>query len=816
MHHTSRTVALVCALLVGIALSASAEFSQYDTATYDYFALGAPKFVKTDYIDLNKVTEISKFRSYAGHDYSDFIEFGSADAYKFAGYGPIESCRNMKHYYVPPDDNTVIRAPVSGVISRIFEEELGTQIHITSDVQPAFTFAIFHVVTPAKVEVGMRVEEGQVLGHHWGQQTFSDMAVMVHTPKGYHLISYFETMTDDLFATYQARGIATREQMSISKETVDADLNRCSEFSSDPTVAANFVSLTGGAATQTITVPSDFNAVHHVGDTYTAKATASSGLPVTLVSNAPKVCAVQGLTVQYRRAGTCFLNFVQNGDATTFSAQSGYYYTVVVPVGAGFTGRPNVGAVFPLSATGSQSFLRFIATYIGGAVSLTLTDAATGQDKIHWTSPAIAPYTAPQFSIADIEATAPADYKRPAMYGLRIESTTTLPGTMQHVLYHPADGTITNLSTCDAGVGPPATNFYGNVHTSKLSGFPSTILYHNTSAFDFLNVYITAYDAATAARYGSYTIDVSKIALNAPVMPLNSGTVLPIATFEQTLKITPAGNHYTMVMSTVPAGGFFQHLVTNTQAGVIADMTTVCNLTGGAMAAPGVPLRGGGLFGTTQAASQSFLRFFNAGTTAGPVNLTLYDMATGNSVGQWTSPTLAPGAELQKQIGDIESALGASPKDYYDFRIDTDIDGYFQHVLWRSTDGTLTNLSTCQQGTTADPFTLLGVHSSLVAAQGYQSVINITNTGAAAQTVTLGITDARDGTRIGTYKTAAIPAGGQLLLDAGAIEAAAKITPNAAMFHYIVKADPFTGFLQHLVNNQRSGVITDMTTVCAM
>jgi hypothetical protein len=149
----SVTRLLLAIVLCALTQTASAEFSIYDTQTYDYLGRGAPKFVKTDYIDLNKVTQISKFRSFAGHNYSDFIQFGS-DAIKIQ-FKAVESCVSMKHYYSPPDANAVIRAPVSGVISRVFEEELGTQIHITSDAQPAFTFSIFHIVTPTPVAVGV-------------------------------------------------------------------------------------------------------------------------------------------------------------------------------------------------------------------------------------------------------------------------------------------------------------------------------------------------------------------------------------------------------------------------------------------------------------------------------------------------------------------------------------------------------------------------------------------------------------------------------------------------------------------------------------
>lgn len=796
-------------MLCALTPAASAELTQYDTQTYDYLALGAPKFVKTDYIDLNKVTQISKYRSYAGHNYSDLVQFGNADAIKIP-FKAVETCVSMKHYYAQPDVNTTIRAPVSGVISRVFEEELGTQIHITSDVQPAFTFSIFHINTLKPAVVGDRVEEGQVLGTHYSQYTFSDIAVAVHTPTGYHLISYFETLTDEVFATYQARGIATRESMIIPREITDANRATCGPFTSDPNAGTNFVKMTGGAATQTISATSMPN-FFHPGDTRTYSATASSGLPVKLSTSAPKVCAVQGLTVTYRRPGTCVMQFVQEGDANTFPTSAyGTLVTVAAPE-QDYAGRPRLGVVYPPAATGAQSYLRFVAGYAGGTVTLTLTDAATGRDKLTWTSAQIAALSAPQVSIAEIEATAPAGYQRPSLYGLRIENATTLSGSIQHILYRPADGTVTNLTLCDSGFGRP-TSFLGNVHTTRLAGFPSTIVSHNATAFDFFNFSMSPYDAATGKALGASYF------LRPDNMPRDSGTLVTVDEIERLTKIgTPAVNHYLLTTNATPNYPFFQHLVDNTRVGVIADMTAVCSLGGGGIAPPGAAVRGGALFGSTQGASQSYLRFYNAGTSAGPVNLTLYDMATGANLGQWVSPMVAPGAELQTDVAAIERALGFTPRGYYEFKAETAIDGYLQHVLWRSSDGTLTNLSVCQDGTGADPFTLIGVHSSLLAAMGYQSVVTLISTGAAAQTVTLGIYDARDGRKLGTYAAAALPGGGQRLIDVSTIEAAARITPTAAAPHYIIKADtPFTGFLQHMVNNLRNGVVVDMTAQCAM
>ena len=68
---------------------------------YDLDRLGVPRFVNTNYIDLENIFQISKFRSSAGHDYSD----------------DIERCRSMKHYFMRPDASAAIRN-VAGELTR--------------------------------------------------------------------------------------------------------------------------------------------------------------------------------------------------------------------------------------------------------------------------------------------------------------------------------------------------------------------------------------------------------------------------------------------------------------------------------------------------------------------------------------------------------------------------------------------------------------------------------------------------------------------------------------------------------------------------
>lgn len=792
-------------VLFALAGPARAEFSQYDTATYDINALGVPKFLNTNYIDMRKITKITKFRSAVGHDYSDATQFGPNEDMK--GFGPVESCRSMKHYFVQPDATTDIYAPTGGIVSRIFEEGLGTQVHITSDAQPAFTIIIFHVRGDAPFAVGQKITEGQHLGKHFTENTYSDIAVAVHTPTGYHLISYFEILTDAAFAVFKAKGIASPSDVIIPRAERDAAPLCVAGFNSPP---SDFVAVTPGAATQTVTLKTPLKSTYHLGDApYKIETTSSSGLPVTVLSSTFKTCALgPDGTVTWRRPGYCAFTLSSPTDANTFAYGPVEYGATVLAAGAPEPAPPRLGGVYPTSASGPQSYIRFVNTGAAGTVTLTLTNAGTGQSLLTWTSPSIPAFAAPQYPISTLESAAPAGFVRPAMYGIRVEPATTVTGYLQHVLYHPADGTLTNASTCDSGV-TTAGRFIGNVHSSYLGGlgYPSSIVLHNVSGIGGLYEFLEAYNAGTGASLGDY--------FHGPIQ-MNGGAFISAAQLESGARFT-AGTllHYVVNLSSYYFG-FPQHLVTNQRSGAIVDMTAVCALDGKSKSYAAITLYAGALYSGSQGSSLSFLRFYNAGAFAGTVSVSLYDPGTGQNLGTWTSPSIAPDAEQQVDIGTIETAIGLVKRPNYEFSIDSVFDGYFQHVLYRPGDGTVTNLSTCKGAVSADPRTLIGVHSSLLGAGGFPSTIVVNNTDIAAAKITLGIYDARDGAKLGTYVTDTIAAGGQARVDVGAMEAAARITPTA-QYHYVIKAElTGAGFLQHLVNNQKVGIITDMTTVCLM
>lgn len=202
-------------------------------ALYDLVASGVPRIVTRDYIELGKIARVSRFRSGFGHDYAD-------DA---------ERCRSMKHYFQPVSSldwsRIVITSPVTGTISAIMDEQtFGKQLRLAPAGLSGVSVIIFHVTPDPSVAVGTSLAAGDRLGTHVGSATMSDVAIQLDTPGGRRLVSYFDAMTDEVFAGYQARGAASRAALVIPAGERDASPLSCSGGAfQDAGTLPNWVSL---------------------------------------------------------------------------------------------------------------------------------------------------------------------------------------------------------------------------------------------------------------------------------------------------------------------------------------------------------------------------------------------------------------------------------------------------------------------------------------------------------------------------------------------------------------------------------------------
>jgi virginiamycin B lyase len=502
---------------------------------------------------------------------------------------------------------------------------------------------------------------------------------------------------------------------------------------------------------------------------------------------------------------TLSINGTTRGIATGSDGNIWYTDSAANKVGR-LTLRPvRQGAVFSTAQDSSRSFLRFANTgTAAGRVGVSLLNPTTGALVNYWTSASIAPNASAQIYIDTIEKAGNAAFAKPQHYSVAVWPH--MEGYVQHVLWKPSDGTLTNLSTCDTGVTATQAQLL-NVHSTLLDqGYPSAIAISNTGSAA-ASAQLGIYDAVSGSKLGAFT--TSSIAAGGQV-------TVDIAALEAGAGVSPGASLYHYVIKVENNfTGYLQHLLNNKSSSVITDMTTVCSLHQQAAVTRSAELKQGSVFASVQPDARSYVRFYNTGTAPGAVTVSLANALTGAKVRDWTSAMIPAGASHQIFIKDIEGASAGSA-DKYVLTARAQFDGAFQHILWRPADGTLTNLTTCNASVAADARQLMNVHSSLLSGP-YPSSVVVNNTTAASARATIGIFDATTGARLGTYSSGDVGAGGHVIVPIDEIEAAANINPGSTIYHYVLKLEgSFSGYLQHLVNNKSSGVITDMTTTCLM
>ncbi len=227
-------------------------------------------------------------------------------------------------------------------------------------------------------------------------------------------------------------------------------------------------------------------------------------------------------------------------------------------------------------------------------------------------------------------------------------------------------------------------------------------------------------------------------------------------------------------------------------------------------------IRAGPVFSSTQPAGRSLLRFHNRSTLSGNVTVKLSSPVSGAGLATWTSPAIAPNAELEFDVTTIEnsSTFNAAKPGYYELTITSTMAGYFRHVFSRQNDQSITNLTACTTGVTTPKKELAGVHSSVFFGPQSSSVV-VHNTGLAAKSIVLGIYDARSGVKRGTYTTPIIQPNASVSISGADIDSVLGKPSDLGMIRYVVKAETsFAGYLQHLISNAATGFVGDMTVAC--
>ena len=204
----------------------------FSFASIKYNESMEPPQLMVNFVDLNKVSRISKFRSCAGH--TTVPKDGR------------EMKRNMKHYIgLYPEyqkENFVeIYAPYDGYIALILNEEIWIAPERKSllSILPInlWMFSVEHVKPREGMRIGNKVKAGEVIGYGTflmsepGYATFDAVyGTMSIPPKkvdNYNspfgdLDSIFNHMSEEVIAEYEQKGV-TRENIIVSKEERDND-----------------------------------------------------------------------------------------------------------------------------------------------------------------------------------------------------------------------------------------------------------------------------------------------------------------------------------------------------------------------------------------------------------------------------------------------------------------------------------------------------------------------------------------------------------------------------------------------------------------
>jgi len=178
----------------------------------------SPKFVSHDWIELEKIGNISKYHSTIGHGYPG-DDNPTSDKHYFYQYDCFTNTTLNMKTFAPVDAIVISIMPETHVLSN--GEIQGKQIHLKSIEHPSIVFRIFHQnIETTGLQLWQILNAGDQVGYCDLRECVNiDIAVF----RGFSTISWFEVLNPAVMATYESRGITldniikTTEQIAQSQ-----------------------------------------------------------------------------------------------------------------------------------------------------------------------------------------------------------------------------------------------------------------------------------------------------------------------------------------------------------------------------------------------------------------------------------------------------------------------------------------------------------------------------------------------------------------------------------------------------------------------
>ena len=188
-----------------------------------------PQFASHDWIELDKIGNITKFHSTIGH-----------------GYPGDDNPTSDKHYFYQYDCYNDTTTKISTfapayvrVVKIVWEEHVlkngeiqGKQIHLQSIEHPSITFVIFHQnIEKTGLEVGQILHSGDQVGYCDLREAVNiDIAVF----RGFGTISWFQVISLDLLAKYEKRGVILEKIIKTDDQIAQSEKDGYDFSHSDP------------------------------------------------------------------------------------------------------------------------------------------------------------------------------------------------------------------------------------------------------------------------------------------------------------------------------------------------------------------------------------------------------------------------------------------------------------------------------------------------------------------------------------------------------------------------------------------------------